>query len=76
MDEGYEIALGACFGCKESFMFNPYKVPSYRYKGRREPICAVCMADANRLRVERGEEPHPIAPDAYEPTPTRCGPLD
>lgn len=60
---GYAIAFGNCFGCGMTFGFNPMRVPSLH--GR--PVCGSCMALANTKRVERGDAPHPIHPEAYEP---------
>jgi hypothetical protein len=72
---GYMIVFGDCFGCGRAFGFNPNFVPSIRVNAKREPdpagskepICGACMARANAKRVEMGEAPHPIHPEAYAP---------
>jgi len=60
---------GSCLVCKRFFSFNPHRVPSYRLKGEREPICESCMKRINEQRQERGQDPFPINADAYEPLP-------
>lgn len=67
--EGFVFATGLCHSCRCLFSFNPHRVPSLRVNGVREPICLACMTAANKLRIERGEPPHPIHPDAYIPIP-------
>lgn len=62
-DLGYALAMGSCYGCHKMFTFNPVAVPSI--KG--EPICRDCMDMINAMRKERGNEPFPVRPDAYEP---------
>lgn len=77
---GYLIVVGECFVCREIFAFNPHFVPSMRVRfdgdkavpdpaSPRAPICRACIAEANRRRKERGLDPHPIHPRAYEATP-------
>ena len=64
-------AVGPCMVCGGLFAFNPNRVPSHRRtpEAPREPICRSCMDMANRLRVARGDPPHPIHADAYDPMP-------
>lgn len=64
---GFIMAIGACYGCKYPFNFNPHKVPSIRINGVREPVCKFCMDRANEARLEQGLPLHTIHPDAYEP---------
>jgi hypothetical protein len=63
---GYALAMGDCLCCQKPFAFNPVKVPSFRYKGSKEPICRDCMVVVNQKRVASGLEPFAIAADAYE----------
>ena len=59
--------IGACFVCKNDFMFSPTRVPSYRDgQGVRQPVCENCMNRVNARRVERGDLPFTIQPGAYE----------
>jgi hypothetical protein len=65
---GFLMAYAACFACKQPFSFNPHCVPSIRgASGEKEPVCGQCMEQANERRVARGEQPHPIHPEAYAP---------
>lgn len=64
---GYAIGMGTCYGCGQTFSFNPNKVPSLRVDGVREPVCQVCMTKINILRERRGLKPFEIHKDAYEP---------
>ena len=66
---GFVWATGTCFGCRKPFNFNPHKVPSHRHEGTREPVCGDCMALVNANRKERGLEPFPIDPEAYNAMP-------
>lgn len=63
---GYMLAMGACIGCGQPFSFNPMKVPSISINGRKEPICAACVARVNPMRKANGLEPIVPAADAYE----------
>jgi hypothetical protein len=63
---GYAFVIGSCCICKETFTFNPIRVPSLRIKGTKEPICKICMENINRLRKKNDLEPFSILPDAYE----------
>lgn len=62
---GYMMVMAPCFSCRRVFMSNPNTVPSYH----GEPVCRDCMETINRHRVELGNPPFPIAPDAYDPAP-------
>jgi len=62
----YMICTGHCIGCGRMFNFNPYRVPSVRVDGVREPCCRQCVEMANSLRLEKGMEPFAIPDDAYE----------
>ena len=64
---GYITCMGHCVICRQVFTFSPTKVPSVRVRGELEPVCEHCMAHANWLRAERGQEPLPILPGAYGP---------
>ena len=57
-----------CCNCKAPISFNPERVPSLRVNGGREPLCAGCFAEWNRIhRTSRGLTPEPLQPDAFEP---------
>jgi len=64
---GYAYMIGECFGCKQTFSFNPNKVPSIRIEGVKQPVCEVCIEKANPKRKANGLEPIEILPGAYEP---------
>ena len=64
---GYAFMIAPCLVCKNRFTFNPIRVPSFKVKGVKEPICRVCHIALNKLRVEKGVPPFPEPhPDAYE----------
>jgi hypothetical protein len=63
---GYTLAVGSCINCGRFFAFNPVKVPSIRVNGEREPICKLCILEANPLREQKGLAPITYEPDAYE----------
>jgi hypothetical protein len=63
---GYVFATSACFGCGETFTYNPVKVPSIRIDGVPQPVCGSCIALANPKRIANGLDPIEIHPDAYE----------
>jgi len=63
----YMVATAPCWNCGRVFSFNPSLVPSLRVNGQREAICRPCIERANPIRIERGLEPIPILPGAYEP---------
>lgn len=69
MPDTLVYALGACHACNRVFGFNPYRVPSMPVGELRKPICQSCIALVNAIRLERGQEPHVVLPDAYDPTP-------
>ena len=67
---GYAMASGHCIGC-QAFIpcFNPAKVPSLRHPktGQKEPLCPACFDRWNQIhRVEKGLEPFPLQPGAYD----------
>ena len=63
---GYALAMGPCIRCKRVFCFNPVRVPSSSaVTGKREPICAACVAQLNPIRVKNGLKPIVPHPDAY-----------
>lgn len=64
---GYVHAMGPCIGCGKIFAFNPVKVPSCSaVTGKREPICADCVARVNPIRKANGLEPIVPMPGAYD----------
>lgn len=64
---GYITVMGTCITCGALFSFNPHHVPSTRvFTGQREPVCPGCMEKVNQRRIQRGLEPFPIHPQAYE----------
>jgi hypothetical protein len=58
--------ISPCLVCRNAFSYNPELVPSLRVNGVRQPICRDCIELANKMRVERGLNPHPVLPGAYE----------
>ena len=64
---GFAAMIAPCISCGQVFMFNPYKVPSIRVKGKREPVCRRCVELANPRRKAAGLAVIVINPDAYEP---------
>jgi hypothetical protein len=63
---GYAMALGGCLLCSRPFIYNPIKVPSFRVKGVKQPVCSLCMAEVNLKRKLMKVEEFVIPPDAYE----------
>jgi hypothetical protein len=65
---GYARAMSPCICCKQSFTYNPMRVPSTSaVTGVREPIYQACSIDrVNRIRVKNGLPPIVPLPDAYE----------
>jgi len=63
----YALMNSECLGCGAVFSYNPKRVPSLPIDGVRQPICKTCIEVANRERIEKGDEPHAIHPDAYAP---------
>ena len=57
----------AVAACDRLFAYNPHTVPSIRLNGERAAVCRECVEFGNHKRSGRGEEPHPIASDAYDP---------
>lgn len=67
---GYAFAQSPCLVCHQVFSYHPHKVPSHRdASGVKQPICQNCMNLVNTKRKEKGLEPFPILPGAYEPCP-------
>ena len=67
---GYAYVIGNCIVCGRLFTFHPHHVPSSSaVTGKREPVCRACMDRLNEIRKDRGLEPFPILPDAYEACP-------
>lgn len=65
---GYMFVIGNCISCNNQITFNPNKVPSIRVNGVREPICENCFNRWNQIhRIDKGLEPIPLNPDAYQP---------
>jgi hypothetical protein len=62
----YMSCMGPCVGCRRVFSFNPDRVPSLRVDGYKQPVCRDCMAKVNVERKEKGLEPFPVQPGAYE----------
>jgi hypothetical protein len=58
--------IGICVGCKQTFTFNPVRVPSVTINGTREPFCGSCVARANPVRIANGLDPIVPLPDAYQ----------
>ena len=58
--------IGICIGCKQTFTFNPVRVPSVIINGTREPFCGPCVARANPVRIANGLDPIVPLRDAYE----------
>lgn len=75
MSEGVAFCMGACFGCKRTFCFDPQSVPSLAIDpvtgktpdlggdpGRavRQPLCPDCCKAAN---IERAKVGLPLFPE-------------
>jgi hypothetical protein len=63
----YMMAMGPCFGCRQTFWFNPDRVPSVVIDGDRKPVCRSCIDLANPRRIANGLDPIVPHPDAYAP---------
>lgn len=72
---GYMHVTGPCLVCKQTFSYNPVRVPSHPAKDGKpsdnpndpkEPICQVCIVLINEARAAIGQPQWPIADDAYE----------
>jgi hypothetical protein len=67
---GYVMVTGPCIRCRQPFSYNPHHVPSTSaVTGTREPFCRDCFGWLNAMRKERGLDPFPLHPEAYEPLP-------
>ncbi len=66
---GYVSCLGPCGACGNVFSYNPVKVPSFRFRVEKEPICQGCMKRLNEKREAAGLDPFPIDPEAYTAAP-------
>jgi hypothetical protein len=58
--------MGPCGACGTVFSFNPDRVPSFRFKVEKEPVCSNCMAAINAKREANGLKPFTILAGAYE----------
>ena len=66
------IVIASCAACNRVVHANPYKCPSIRVEGKREPICKACFNKWNQIhRTSKGLEPVPLHPDAYQPIDER-----
>jgi len=63
---GYAFVVGCCVACHKTFSFNPRRVPSLIYKGRREPLCRECAERWNEIHQDSRRE---ILEGAYDPFP-------
>jgi hypothetical protein len=65
---GYVFATSPCMGCDRVFNYNPMRVPSCvdPRTGTKEPICEICVARVNPLRIANGLEPIVPLPGAYD----------
>lgn len=68
---GYAFCVGPCYSCRQTFTFNPMKVPSYPVNGVRQPVCKNCITLANTIREKKGIDLLRYAEDAYEPIDER-----
>ena len=66
----YVYLTSACVACGRLISYNPARVPSLRVNGVREPVCRACVESAN-ARLEPGQAPFVIHPEAYEPLPEK-----
>jgi hypothetical protein len=62
----YMSCMGPCGACGTVFSFNPDRVPSFRFRTEKEPICFDCMAAINAKRREHGLDPFPVLAGAYD----------
>ena len=64
---GYAVVLSPCFGCGNTFSYNPHKVPSIRDSDDvRQPICRTCVERVNPQRIAIGLPLIVPQPGAYE----------
>lgn len=67
---GYAYIISPCINCGTIIHYHPHKVPSIRVNGNREPLCANCAGEWNRIhRTSKGLPAIPIDPEAYQPCP-------
>jgi len=59
--------LALCVVCNRPFTFHPFKVPSVRVGGVRQPVCRECVDQANVKRHAAGIPPIDVLPGAYDP---------
>ena len=63
---GYAFVTGPCGSCHKIIVYNPVKVPSFRFNGiDKEPICESCIAVVNDERKKKGLKLWPVYDDAY-----------
>jgi hypothetical protein len=63
---GYAFITGPCGCCHKIIVYNPIRVPSFRFNGvDKEPICEPCIIVINKERKKKGLELWPIYDDAY-----------
>jgi hypothetical protein len=58
-------AVGPCWSCGRTFMFDPERVPSIVADGSRQPLCRDCVQRANELRERQGLARIVPLPGAY-----------
>jgi hypothetical protein len=63
---GFAMAYGLCACCRQTFGFNPIRVPSCRINGNREPICGICVPQINIRRRANGLAEIIPSADAYQ----------
>jgi hypothetical protein len=66
---GYLTLLAPCAGCGHVFTANPFRVPSVRVAGERQPICRQCVDRANVHLIATDRPPIVPLPGAYDPAP-------
>lgn len=67
---GYIYIIGPCVACGQIIHYNPHHVPSLRINRERQALCKNCHALWNQIhRTDKGLEPIPLHPLAYEPMP-------
>lgn len=64
---GYMSLLATCFRCGQPFTCNPFRVPSMRIAGVRQPVCLRCVETVNPVRIAAGLDPIVPLAGAYEP---------
>jgi Fe-S-cluster-containing dehydrogenase component len=64
---GHVLLMTDCAGCGATMQCNPYKVPSLRVTGVKEPICRHCFDRWNQIhRIDKGLEPVALQAGAYD----------